>query len=197
VKLEDLDERFEDHAHRRFRRGVGAAFETFVLGPRNDGRDDRHRRRESVLSFGDDIEHVERRRTFTARTPEERIMTENQAVVRAFIDAFNANDLAKIMDFFHADAVYHNIPVEPVRGTDAIRAVIQGFLGLASEVDWVVHNLAESESGAVLTERTDRFLIRDTWVELPVMGAFVVRAGKLSEWRDYFDMQQFQSQLPT
>jgi limonene-1,2-epoxide hydrolase len=124
-------------------------------------------------------------------------VTENQAIVRAFVEAFNANDLPKIMGFFHPDAVYHNIPVEPVQGTEAIQAVIQGFLGLASEVDWIVHNIAESESGAVLTERTDRFHIRDTWLELPVMGAFVVRDGKLSEWRDYFDMQQFQSQLPT
>jgi limonene-1,2-epoxide hydrolase len=123
-------------------------------------------------------------------------VTENQATVRSFIDAFNANDLEQIMGFFHADAIYHNIPIEPVRGFEAIRAVIQGFLGLATEVDWVVHNIAESESGAVLTERTDRFLIRGNWVELPVMGSFVVRDGKLAAWRDYFDMKQFQSQLP-
>jgi limonene-1,2-epoxide hydrolase len=123
-------------------------------------------------------------------------MTENQALVRAFVDAFNANDLRRIMEFFDADAVYHNIPLDPVQGTEAIEGVIRGFLGLATEVDWVVHNIAQSESGAVLTERTDRFLIQGKWVELPVMGAFVVRDGKLAEWRDYFDMNQFQSQLP-
>ena len=122
-------------------------------------------------------------------------MTENQALVRSFIEAFNANDLSRIIEFFDSDAVYHNIPVDPVRGVEAIRGVINGFLGLATEVDWVVHNIAEAEDGAILTERTDRFLIRDTWVELPVMGAFVVRAGKLSEWRDYFDMQQFMAQM--
>jgi limonene-1,2-epoxide hydrolase len=123
-------------------------------------------------------------------------MSENQSVVRSFIEAFNANDLSRIMGFFQTDALYHNIPIEPVRGIDGIRGVIQGFLGLASEVDWVVHNVAESESGAVLTERTDRFLIQGKWVELPVMGSFVVRDGKIAEWRDYFDMKQFQGQLP-
>lgn len=123
-------------------------------------------------------------------------MTANQALIRDFIAAFNANDLEQIMEFFHADAVYHNVPVDPVRGVEAIRGVIQGFLGLATEVDWVVHNMAEAESGAVLTERTDRFLIQSKWLELPVMGTFVVRDGKLAEWRDYFDMKQFQSQLP-
>ena len=123
-------------------------------------------------------------------------MTGNQTLIRDFIAAFNANDLEQIMEFFHADAVYHNMPVDPVRGVEAIRGVIQGFLGLATEVDWVVHNMAEAESGAVLTERTDRFLIQGKWLELPVMGTFVVRDGKLAEWRDYFDMKQFQSQLP-
>jgi limonene-1,2-epoxide hydrolase len=122
-------------------------------------------------------------------------MGRNEAVVRAFIGAFNANDLDKIMGFFSEDAVYHNIPVQPVQGTAAIRGVIQGFLGLATQVDWIVHHLAEAQEGVVLTERTDRFLIRGKWIELPVMGAFDLREGRITGWRDYFDMKQFQSQL--
>jgi limonene-1,2-epoxide hydrolase len=123
-------------------------------------------------------------------------MGRNEAIVRAFIGAFNANDLERIMGFFTEDAVYHNIPVQPVKGTVAIRGMIQGFLGMATQVDWVIHQLAETQDGVVLTERTDRFLIRGKWVELPVMGAFGLREGRISEWRDYFDMKQFQSQLP-
>ena len=123
-------------------------------------------------------------------------MSSNQETVRAFLAAFNANALEKIMAFFAEDAVYHNIPVQPVKGTTAIRAVLQSFMGMASEVDWVVHHLAETQDGVVLTERTDRFLVRDKWIELPVMGAFVVRGGRIAEWRDYFDMKQFRDQLP-
>ena len=123
-------------------------------------------------------------------------MSEGKALVRAFVDAFNANDIERILAFFQPDAVYHNIPLDPVQGIEAIRAVIRGFLGMATEVDWVVHNIAEAEGGAILTERTDRFLIKGKWVELPVMGTFILREGKLGEWRDYFDMKQFQSQLP-
>jgi limonene-1,2-epoxide hydrolase len=122
-------------------------------------------------------------------------MSGNEKLVRSFLDAFNANDLERILSLFAEDAVYHNIPVQPVRGTAAIRAVLQGFLGLASQVDWVVHHLAEAADGAVLTERTDRFLVKGRWIELPVMGTFVVRDGRIAEWRDYFDMKQFQDQL--
>jgi limonene-1,2-epoxide hydrolase len=71
----------------------------------------------------------------------------NAEIVRAFVGAFNANDLERVMGFFAEDAVYHNIPVQPVRGTAAIRAVIQGFLGMASQVDWIVHQLAETAEG--------------------------------------------------
>jgi limonene-1,2-epoxide hydrolase len=122
-------------------------------------------------------------------------VSRNEELVRSFIAAFNANDLARIMAFFADDAVYHNIPVQPVKGTAAIRAVLQGFLGMASEVDWVVHHLAETQDGVVLTERTDRFLVRGKWIALPVMGAFAVRDGRIAEWRDYFDMKQFQDQI--
>ena len=99
------------------------------------------------------------------------------------------------MNHFADDAIYHNIPVAPVSGREAIRAVVQRFIGMASRVDWQVRNLAVTSTGVVLTERIDRFLIKDKWVELPVMGTFEVAGGKVTAWRDYFDMQQFQTQL--
>jgi limonene-1,2-epoxide hydrolase len=123
-------------------------------------------------------------------------MSDNTSRTRAFIDAFNKSDIDAIMTFVADDAVYHNIPVDPVRGRDPIRKTIEGFMGMASRVEWKLSQIAESDSGAVLTERVDRFLIRDRWVELPVMGTFEFEDGKLVAWRDYFDMQQFQRQLP-
>jgi limonene-1,2-epoxide hydrolase len=32
-------------------------------------------------------------------------------------------------------------------------------------------------------------------VELPVMGTFEVKDGKIAAWRDYFDMKQFMDQM--
>jgi len=119
----------------------------------------------------------------------------NEAVVRELIAAFNANDVDRVLAFFTPDAVYHNIPVQPVSGTAAIRAVLAGFMGMASEIDWVLRHLAETRDGVVLTERVDRFLVRGRWIELPVMGTFEVRDGRVTAWRDYFDMKQFQDHL--
>ena len=124
-------------------------------------------------------------------------MSANTELVHEFIAAWNANDVDRVMTFFAEDCVYHNIPVPPVSGVAAIRGVIEGFAGMAREIDWVLHRVAEANDGVVLTERTDRFLIGEKWIELPVMGSFEVRDGKLSAWRDYFDMAQFQKQLPS
>ena len=118
-----------------------------------------------------------------------------EETVRAFLAAVDANDLDRILAHFADDAVYHNIPVQPVAGTAAIRAVLQSFLSLASQVQWVTHHLAVTPDGVVLTERTDRFLVRGRWIELPVMGAFEVADGRITAWRDYFDMKQFQDQM--
>lgn len=123
-------------------------------------------------------------------------MSSQSQLVRSLIDAFNANDLDRIMSHFADDAVYHNIPVAPVAGQKAIREVVQGFMGMATRVDWQLRNLAQTDGGVVLTERVDRFHINGKWLELPVMGAFEVEGSKIKAWRDYFDMNQFQSQLP-
>ena len=101
------------------------------------------------------------------------------------------------MGYFADACIYHNIPAAPVTGLAAIRKTIEGFAGRAQEIEWVTHQIAETDGGVVLTERTDRFLIGGTWVELPVMGAFEVHDRAITAWRDYFDMNQFTSQLPT
>ncbi len=123
-------------------------------------------------------------------------MSENLERVRSFIAAWQRNDLEELMSYFAEDCVYHNIPVAPVRGLEATRNTIKGFAGMATRVEWVLHQIAETEAGVVLTERTDRFEIGGRWVELPVMGSFELAGGQITVWRDYFDLAQFQRQLP-
>jgi limonene-1,2-epoxide hydrolase len=118
-----------------------------------------------------------------------------ESVVRDFCAAFSRLDVEELLGFFTPDAVYHNMPVAPVRGSAAIGAVLRGYLGSASSAEFELKALAAS-GALVLTERVDRFQIGGKRVELPVMGAFeVTREGKISAWRDYFDMSQFTKQL--
>jgi limonene-1,2-epoxide hydrolase len=123
-------------------------------------------------------------------------MSENTKRVREFVAAWRRNDVDELMTFIAPDCLYHNIPLEAVKGAPAIRVALSGFASMASEAEWVLHQIAENDHGVVLTERTDRFKIGGKWVELPVMGTFELRDGLISAWRDYFDMQQFTRQLP-
>ena len=118
-----------------------------------------------------------------------------EQIVRDFCAAVQRTDLAEIVGFFAPDAVYHNIPLEPVRGPAAIDATLRQFLTPGGEVEFEIKALAVTGQ-TVLTERVDRFEIGGKRIELPVMGAFEVdRDGRITAWRDYFDMQQFMKQL--
>jgi limonene-1,2-epoxide hydrolase len=87
------------------------------------------------------------------------------------------------------DIVYHDVPSIPVVGREA---VVKRVMKLGMEaIDSIVHQMAEHD-GTVLTERTDRFLLKDgRWVELRVMGSFEVVDGQITAWRDYFDLGQW------
>ena len=124
-------------------------------------------------------------------------MTDEQPidVVRRFCDAWARKDLDEIIAFFSDDAVYHNIPLAPVVGPEQIRATIEGFSGGVEEIEFVVDAIV-ADGGTVLTERHDVFTFRNGVIDLPVMGAFEVAGGKITAWRDYFDLNQFMSQMP-
>lgn len=120
---------------------------------------------------------------------------EPEQVVRSFCAAVPRRDVKELAGYFTDDAVYHNIPIAPVTGRAEIEATLAQFITPATSAEFEVKALATS-GNVVLTERVDRFEIGGKRIELPVMGAFEVTAGgKISAWRDYFDMQQFTSQM--
>jgi limonene-1,2-epoxide hydrolase len=103
-------------------------------------------------------------------------------------------DVDAIVAYFTDDAVYHNIPVDPVVGPDAIRNMMAMFTTGVEKIEFRVRNIVGS-GAVVLTERVDVFVLPHTTIELPVMGTFEVRDGKIAAWRDYFDLNQYMSQL--
>ena len=120
-------------------------------------------------------------------------------VVRRFCAAWSDNkEVAELVEFFTDDAVYHNIPLEPVTGKANIANTIASFIrpgppGIES-IEFRVINIA-ADGPIVMTERVDVFKVSDKSFELPVMGTFEVRDGKINAWRDYFDVNQFAKQL--
>jgi limonene-1,2-epoxide hydrolase len=115
-------------------------------------------------------------------------------LVQRFCDEWSGGDLDAIVAYFTDDAVYHNIPVEPAVGREAILGLLNMFVTPAEKVEFRVRNIV-ARGDTVLTERVDVFQLPNATIELPVMGTFEVRGGRIAAWRDYFDLNQYMSQL--
>ena len=116
-------------------------------------------------------------------------------LIRRFCDEFaKGSSVDDIVAYFTDDAVYHNIPVEPAVGPEAIKAVFSMFTTGVDRMEFKILNIV-GEGNVVLTERVDVFVMPNVTIELPVMGTFEVRDGKIAKWRDYFDLNQYMSQL--
>jgi limonene-1,2-epoxide hydrolase len=120
------------------------------------------------------------------------VSANNEQLVRDFCAAWSHRDVDELLTFFSPDAVYHNIPMDPVTGIDAIRNVLSLFVPSSNEIEWTVHAIGSSGK-YVFTERTDRFVMGAKSVDLPVAGVFEIVDGKIAAWRDYFDLNTWTS----
>lgn len=124
-------------------------------------------------------------------TPTETV----QEFMAAFIAVWPHGDAARLGSFFSEDAVYHNMPMQPVYGREAILATFTEFMGMGGEVRVDITHIV-ADGAIVMTERVDHFIGADQTISLPLMGIIEVRDGLITAWRDYFDLTQFASQMP-
>ena len=122
-------------------------------------------------------------------------MTSSIELVQQFCDEWGkGSGIDAILDYFTDDAVYHNIPVDPLTGKDAIKNMIGMFTTGVDKIEFQMRHIA-ANGDVVLTERLDVFTYPDKIVSLPVMGTFEIKDGKIAAWRDYFDLQQYMTQV--
>ena len=111
-------------------------------------------------------------------------------IVVDFCAAFERRNSTDLLAYMAQDIVYENVPLPAMRGIDAAASFLIPLLAKASKIEFKILNIAVSGSGEqVLTERLDRIHFSTGTVDIPLMGIFVVREGKIVEWRDYADNQ--------
>ena len=104
-------------------------------------------------------------------------------------------DCDEFASYFTEDAVWSNAPWEPVTGREAIRETLRRGAQRMVALPWEIrHIVADGE--LVLTERVDHFMVGESRISVPCMGIFELRDGKIAAWRDYWDLRQFERQLP-
>lgn len=107
--------------------------------------------------------------------------------VEAFLAAMEAMDLDAGVRLVTDDCEYTNVPMGTVHGPAGIRAVLEPFSAPIHENVFVI--LRKAATGPVVfMERLDRHRLDHGWRELAVNSVFEVHDGRITVWRDYFDM---------
>jgi limonene-1,2-epoxide hydrolase len=116
-------------------------------------------------------------------------MPSNTERVLEFFAAWERRDLDAIVAAMSENVLYENFGLSSKRGRDEVRTFLAPFIAAASAIRFVVHHIAETRDGVVLTERTDEFVRGGKTVAIPVADRFTFdAAGRISHWRDYFDV---------
>ena len=109
-------------------------------------------------------------------------------LVREFCATWEEGRFDRFGEFLAPDAVFHMLPLAPVRGVEAIARECRKMAALGT-VRVRILRMAEA-GGLVFTERIDTLERPGRTGELPVAGVFEVEDGRIAAWRDYFDLRQ-------
>ena len=118
-----------------------------------------------------------------------------EAAVNEFVRRAVAKDLDGLAELVSDDIEYDNVPMGKNHGPEELRNMLGAMVGHFDEIEFLIHRQTCS-GNVVMNERTDRFRIGEKWIELPVAGVFEVNDdGKITLWRDYFDLAMMTSQM--
>ncbi|CCN68254.1 nuclear transport factor 2 family protein [Vibrio nigripulchritudo] len=107
---------------------------------------------------------------------------EPRKVVEQWVEAFNQGNANKIADFYHTNAVNHQVANEPVEGKAAIKAMFEAEFS-AAEMVCIVENIFQDGEWAVL-EWKDPIGLRGC-------GFFKIEGGLITFQRGYWDKLSF------
>jgi limonene-1,2-epoxide hydrolase len=115
--------------------------------------------------------------------------TANARTVETFLYALQDEDFDTADSALADNIAWQNVGFPTIRGRDRIMKLFrrgEGRFGFEVKI----HRIA-AEGNAVLTERTDALIIGPLRLQFWVCGVFEVHAGRITLWRDYFDMFDF------
>jgi limonene-1,2-epoxide hydrolase len=120
-----------------------------------------------------------------------------EKVVNDLFGAWSRLNLDEIMSHFDENGVWDNVPMNnPAKGKAAVRELTQGFLKDTASFEVKILKSAH-EGNLVFNERVDTIRMKNgKTAAIPVAGVFELNdAGKITSWRDYFDLATFTKQI--
>jgi len=120
-----------------------------------------------------------------------------EKVVNDLFAAWSRLDLDGIMTYFDENGVWDNVPMNnPAKGKAAVRELTEGFLKDTAGFEAKILKSAHV-GNLVFNERVDTIRMKNgKSAAVPVAGVFELNdAGKITSWRDYFDLATFTKQI--
>jgi limonene-1,2-epoxide hydrolase len=114
---------------------------------------------------------------------------DNAHTVEVLLSALQAQDIDAAGAVLDENLVYENVGFPTIRGRARAMKLFRGMEGRA-RFEVKTHRIAVNGS-TVLTERTDALVFGPVRLQFWVCGVFEVRDGRITLWRDYFDMFDF------
>lgn len=136
-----------------------------------------------------------RRRGYPSPMPSDS-SSSDIALVEAFFASFQALDVEEALSMMDDDIVYQNVPFPADRGKPAVARTLKMFGRFVNRFEVKMRNIA-ARDGVVLTERVDVLDGPLVHLELFVCGTLEVKDGRITLWRDYFDLASATGQLLT
>jgi limonene-1,2-epoxide hydrolase len=126
-------------------------------------------------------------------------VAEPVAVVEQLLGSMTSHEgtIEAITTLTTEDLVWSNSGMPDAVGREAVLAMIDAMHTGMGASGLKIETLNIAANGTkVLTERVDSFLKDgEVFVTVDVMGIFEVRDGRVSAWRDYFDLAGFMQRM--
>lgn len=118
---------------------------------------------------------------------------DNAHTVEVLLAALQDQDIDAAGAVLDEHLVYQNVGFPTIRGRARAMKLFRGMEGRAG-FEVKTHRIAVNGS-TVLTERTDALVFGRVRLQFWVCGVFEVKDGRITLWRDYFDMFDFSKAL--
>ena len=123
----------------------------------------------------------------------DRLQPDSARTIENFLTAMQNHDIDSAGAALDENLAYQNVGFPTIRGRARAMKLFRSMQGrVGFEVK--IHRIAVNGS-TVLTERTDALVFGRVRLQFWVCGVFEVTDGRITLWRDYFDMGMLQAQL--
>lgn len=115
-------------------------------------------------------------------------------LVRDLISAYERMDWDAVADMFAEQGTLHSVMRAPVSGREVIRERLVKFHEGVQSIRLQILHIGKVDD-VVVVERMDHWVMNDTPRKLPAVGVLSFENGKVSLWKEYYDLESLKVRM--